>query len=142
MSSSPQRAQSATEVTGINRVTHAIIGAAMKVHSALGPGLLESAYEACLVHELRKAGFKVEQQVELPVNYDGIRIDLGYRIDLVVNDCVIVELKCVEKIAAVHEAQLISYMRLSKKNVGLLINFHVRHLKDGIKRFVEGTDWN
>ena len=142
MSSSPQRAQSDTEVTGVNQVTHAIIGAAMKVHSALGPGLLESAYEACLVHELRKAGFKVEQQVELPVNYDGIRIDLGYRIDLVINDCVIVELKCVEKIAPIHEAQLISYMRLSKKNVGLLINFHVRHLKDGIKRFVEGTDWN
>ena len=142
MSSSPQRAQSATEVTGVNQVTHAIIGAAMKVHSALGPGLLESAYEACLVHELRKAGLKVEQQVELPVNYDGVRIDLGYRIDLVVNDCVIVELKCVERIAPVHEAQLISYMRLSKKNVGLLINFHVRHLKDGIKRFVEGTEWN
>jgi len=142
MSSSPQRAQSGTEVTGVNQVTHAIIGAAMKVHSALGPGLLESAYEACLVHELRKAGFKVEQQVELPVNYDGVRIDLGYRIDLVINECVIVELKCVEKIAPVHEAQLISYMRLSKKNVGLLINFHVRHLKDGIKRFVEGTDWN
>ena len=142
MSSSPQRAQSATEVTGVNQVTHAIIGAAMKVHSALGPGLLESAYEACLVHELRKAGLKVEQQVELPVNYDSVRIDLGYRIDLVVNDCVIVELKCVERIAPVHEAQLISYMRLSKKNVGLLINFHVRHLKDGIKRFVEGTEWN
>ncbi|HEX4605773.1 MAG TPA: GxxExxY protein [Candidatus Angelobacter sp.] len=142
MSSLPQRAQSSTEGTGINQVTHAVIGAAMKVHSALGPGLLESAYEACLVHELRKAGLKVEQQVELPVIYDGVRIDLGYRIDLVVNDLVIVELKCVEKIAAVHEAQLISYMRLSKKNVGLLINFHVRHLKDGIKRFVEGTDWN
>jgi GxxExxY protein len=129
-------------VTGVNQVTHAIIGAAMKVHSALGPGLLESAYEACLVHELRKSGFKVAQQVELPVIYDGVRIDLGYRIDLVVNDCVIVELKCVEKIVAVHEAQLISYMRLSKKNVGLIINFHVRHLKDGIKRFVEGTGWN
>ncbi len=114
----------------------------MKVHSALGPGLLESAYEACMVHELRKSGFKVDQQVGLPVNYDGIRIDLGYRIDLIVKDSVIVELKCVEKIAAVHEAQLISYMRLSKMNVGLLINFHVRHLKDGIKRFVEGTDWN
>jgi GxxExxY protein len=139
MSSSPQ---SGTEVTGVNQVTHAIIGAAMKVHSALGPGLLESAYEACLVHELRKSGFKVAQQVELPVIYDGVRIDLGYRIDLVVNDCVIVELKCVEKIVAVHEAQLISYMRLSKKNVGLIINFHVRHLKDGIKRFVEGTGWN
>lgn len=142
MSSSPQRAQSGTEVTGVNQVTHAIIGAAMKVHSALGPGLLESAYEACLVHELRKTGFKVAQQVELPVIYDGVRIDLGYRIDLIVNDCVIVELKCVDKIAAVHEAQLISYMRLSKKNIGLIINFHVRHLKDGIKRFVEGTGWN
>jgi GxxExxY protein len=142
MSSSPQRAQSGTEVTGVNQVTHAIIGAAMQVHSALGPGLLESAYEACLVHELRKAGFKVAQQAELPVIYDEVRIDLGYRVDLIVNDCVIVELKCVEKIAAVHEAQPISYMKLSKKNVGLLINFHVRHLKDGIKRFVEGTDWN
>jgi GxxExxY protein len=142
MSSLPQRAQSGTEVTGVNQVTHTIMGAAMKVHPALGPGLLESAYEACLVHELRKAGCKVSQQVELPVIYDGVRIDLGYRIDLVVNDCVIVELKCVEKIAAVREAQLISYLRLSKINVGLLINFHVRHLKDGIKRFVEGTDWN
>ena len=138
MSSSPQRAQSGTEVTGVNQVTHAIIGAAMKVHSALGPGLLESAYEACLVHELRKTGFKVAQQVELPVIYDGVRIDLGYRIDLIVNDCVIVELKCVDKIAAVHEAQLISYMRLSKKNIRLIINFHVRHLKDGIKRFCGG----
>jgi GxxExxY protein len=90
----------------------------MKVHSALGPGLLESAYEACLVHELRKARSRVVQQVELPVIYDGVRIDLGYRIDLLVDDCVIVELKCVEKIAAVHEAQIISYMKLSKKNVG------------------------
>jgi GxxExxY protein len=142
MSSSPQRTQSGTEVTGVNQVTHAIIGAATKVHSALGPGLLESAYEACLVHELRKNGFKVAQQVELPVIYDGVRIDLGYRIDLIVNDCVIVELKCVEKIAAVHEAQLISYMRLSEKNIGLNIKFHVRHLKDGIKRFVEGAGWN
>jgi GxxExxY protein len=142
MSSLPQRAQSATEMAGVNQITHAIIGAAMKVHSAVGPGLLESAYEACLVHELRKAGFRVEQQVELPVHYDGVRIDVGYRIDLRVKDSVIVELKCVEKLAAVYEAQVISYMRLSKKNVGLLINFHVRHLKDGIKRFVEGTDWN
>ena len=142
MSSSPQRAQRNTEESGINSVTSAIIGAAMKVHSALGPGLLEKAYETCLAHDLRKAGFKVEQQVELPVVYDGVRIDLGYRIDLFVNDCVIVEVKCVEKFAAVHEAQLISYLRLGKKNVGLLINFHVRHLKDGIKRFVEGTDWN
>jgi GxxExxY protein len=139
MSSSPQRAQSNTEAVGINAITQAIIGAAMKVHSALGPGLLESAYEACLMHELRKSGFDVRAQVELPVIYDGIRVDLGYRIDLIVNDTVIVELKCVERIAPLHEAQILSYLKLSKKRVGLIINFHVRHLKDGIKRFIEGT---
>jgi GxxExxY protein len=122
--------------------TEAIIGAAMKVHSALGPGLLEKAYQACLAYELRKHGFEVQTEVELPVIYEAVSIDLGYRIDLLVNDLVIVELKCVEKIASVHEAQIISYLRLCKKNVGLLINFHVRHLRDGIKRFVEGTDWN
>jgi len=142
MSSSPQRAQRNTEESGINSVTSAIIGAAMKVHSALGPGLLEKAYLACLAYELRKQGFDVKTEVELPVIYESVRIDLGYRIDLLVNDLVIVELKCVEKIAPVHEAQIISYIRMCKKNVGLLINFHVRHLKDGIKRFVEGTDWN
>lgn len=142
MSSLPQRAQRTTEAKGINAVTESIIGAAMKVHSALGPGLLESAYEACLSYELRKQGLDVKNQVDLPVIYEGVRIDLGYRIDLLVNDSVVVELKCVEKIASVHEAQIISYLRLSKKNVGLLINFHVRHLRDGIKRFVEGTEWN
>jgi len=142
MSSSPQRAQRNTEEERINVITAAIIGAGMKVHSALGPGLLESAYEACLAYELRKNGFDVKTQVELPVIYEGVRIDLGYRIDILVNDLVIVELKCVEKLAPVHEAQIISYLRLSKKNVGLMINFHVRHLRDGIKRFVEGTDWN
>ena len=142
MSSSPQRAQRNTEEERINVITAAIIGAGMKVHSALGPGLLESAYEACLAYELRKSGFDVKTQVELPVIYEGVRIDLGYRIDILVNDLVIVELKCVEKLAPVHEAQIISYLRLSKKNVGLVINFHVRHLRDGIKRFVEGTDWN
>ncbi len=140
MNSSPQRARSNTEAS-VNRVTEAIIGAAMKVHSSLGPGLLESAYEACMVHELRKAGLKVVNQVVLPVHYDGIELELGYRLDLLVEDRVIVELKCVEKILPVHEAQLISYLRLSRKSVGLLINFHVRSLKDGIRRFVEGTDW-
>ena len=114
----------------------------MKVHSALGPGLLESAYQACLAYELRKKEFDVKAQVELPVVYENVRIDLGYRIDLLVNDLVIVELKCAEKMLPVHEAQIISYLRLSRKNVGLLINFHVRHLRDGIKRFVEGSDWN
>jgi len=141
MSSSPQRAQSNTEEVGVNKITEGIIGAAMKVHSALGPGLLEKAYSACLAYELRKAGFDVHVEVELPVVYESVRIDLGYRVDLIVNDSVIVELKCVERIIPVHEAQIISYLRLSKKSVGLLINFHVRHLRDGIKRFVEGTDW-
>ncbi len=142
MSSSPQRAQSTTEGSGINHITESIIGAAMRVHSALGPGLLEKAYTACLAYELRKAGFDVQVEVELPVFYESVRIEIGYRADLIVNNLVIVELKCVEKIIPVHEAQIISYLRLSGKNVGLLINFHVRHLRDGIKRFVEGTDWN
>lgn len=142
MGSLPQRAQRTTEGSGINALTERIIGAAMRVHSVLGPGLLESAYEACLAYELRKAGLDVKTQLDLPVIYENIRINLGYRIDLLVNDLVVVELKCVEKIASVHEAQIISYLRLSKKNVGLLINFHVRHLRDGIKRFVEGTEWN
>jgi len=125
----------------VNRITGAVITAAMKVHSQLGPGLLESAYEACLAHELRKQGFAVAQQVGLPVIYDGERIELGYRIDLIVEDRVIVEVKCVEAINPVHQAQLLSYIRLSGRNVGLLINFHVAHLRDGIQRMVAGKDW-
>jgi GxxExxY protein len=107
----------------------------------LGPGLLESAYEACLAHELRKIGLKVEAQLGLPVVYDGIRLDLGYRIDMLVNDLVVVELKSVEEISRIHVAQVLSYMKLSKKQLGLIINFNVLRLKDGIKRLVEGTGW-
>lgn len=125
----------------INGITSEVIGAAMKVHTALGPGLLEKAYEACLLHELRKRGFKVASQVELPVIYDGVHIDIGYRIDLLVEDLVIVELKAAEAITPVYEAQLISSLKLSGRPVGLLINFHVKHLRDGIKRFVEGKGW-
>ena len=125
----------------INEITSEVIGAAMKVHTALGPGLLEKAYEACLLHELRKRGFKVASQVELPAIYDGVQIDIGYRIDLLVEDLVIVELKAAEAITPVYEAQLISYLKLSGRPVGLLINFHVKHLRDGIKRFVEGKGW-
>jgi GxxExxY protein len=120
----------------INQVSGAIINAAMKVHSALGPGLLESAYEACLIYELRKGGFNVKSQVHLPVLYDGVKIDAGYRIDLLVEDIVIVELKTVERIMPVHQAQLLSYLKLSGKRAGLLINFHVPHLRDGIKRLM------
>ena len=113
----------------------------MQVHSLLGPGLLESAYQACLQHELTKRGLNVAGQVGLPVVYDGERIELGYRIDLIVENIVIVELKCVEAIHPVHQAQLLSYMRLSGIGVGLLINFHVLHLREGIKRMVDGRDW-
>ena len=125
----------------MNRITGAIITAAMKVHSQLGPGLLESAYEACLAHELRKQGLVVAQQVGLPVIYDGERIDLGYRMDLIVDGSVVVEVKCVEAINPVHQAQLLSYIRLSGRHIGLLINFHVAHLRDGIRRMVDGQAW-
>ncbi len=120
----------------LNKISGLIVDAAMKVHSALGPGLLESAYEACLKHELGKRGMKVQAQVGLPVEYDGVRIELGYRIDLLVEDEIIVELKTVQKIAAIHEAQLLSYLKMSDKRLGLLINFHVPHLKNGIKSMV------
>jgi len=125
----------------VNQITRKIVTAAMKVHSALGPGLLESAYHACLLHELRKQGLHVASQVGLPVVYDGEKIELGYRMDLVVENSVVVEVKCVEAIHPVHQAQLLSYMRLSSIPVGLLINFYVAHLRDGIKRMVDGRDW-
>ena len=122
----------------VNLLTGIIITAALKVHSLLGPGLLESAYEACLVHELRKQGLEVRNQVVLPVVYDGTNIDLGY----VVEDSVIVELKCTEGFHPIHQAQLLSYLKLSGKNVGLLINFHVTHLRNGIQRMVNGKNWD
>ena len=125
----------------VNTLTEAVIGATMRVHSALGPGLLESAYEICLCHELFKLGLRFERQVELPVVYDGVHLDAGYRIDLLVEDEVIVELKCVEQITDVHKAQVLSYLKLSGKHVGLLINFNVVHLRHGIKRLVEGRGW-
>ena len=109
---------------------------AIKVHKALGPGLLESAYEACLAHELRKRERKVLTQVGLPVIYDGVKLDVGYRLDMLVEDSVIVELKAVETILPIHEAQLLSYLKLSALKVGLLINFHVPILTQGVKRMV------
>lgn len=118
----------------INDVSGQIVNAAMKVHSALGPGLLESAYETCLKYELSKRGLQVISQQILPVVYEGIKIDAGYRIDLLVEDAVMVELKAVDKIVSIHEAQLLSYLKLSGKRLGLLNNFNVLYLKDGIKR--------
>jgi GxxExxY protein len=120
----------------INRVTREIIGAAIDVHRELGPGLLESAYEACLVHELTDRGLSLERQKPLPVFYRGVQLDCGYRIDLLVEDSVIVELKAVEAIENIHCMQLLSYLRLSGHRVGLLINFNVEVLTSGIRRIV------
>ena len=120
----------------INEISGGIVDAAMKVHTTLGPGLLESAYEVCLRHELAQRGLHVRSQVSLPVEYDGVKLDAGYRVDLLVQNAVIVELKSVERILPLHEAQLLSYLKLSGLHLGLLINFNVVHLKDGIKRMV------
>ena len=120
----------------IDEVTHRVIKAAMAVHSAIGPGLLEKAYDACLYYELRKDGLQFEHQLKVPVSYQGIRIDAGFRVDYLVEKCVLVELKAVEKIHPVHSAQVLSYLRLTGLTVGLLINFNVVHLRDGIHRKV------
>lgn len=119
-----------------NLLTDKIIGAAVAVHKELGPGLLESAYEACLAFELLNRGLKIERQKELPVVYKGVKLDCGYRIDLLIEGLIVVELKTVAKIEPVHLAQVLSYLKLSRCYVGLLINFNVRMLKQGIKRVV------
>jgi GxxExxY protein len=126
------------DIDAINERSGQVVDAAMRVHSVLGPGLMEGAYEACMAYELRKRGLRVATQHVLPVVYEGIRIELGYRIDLLVDDVVVVELKAISKLLPVHEAQLLSYLRLSGCRVGLLINFHSRRLKDGIKRMLNG----
>jgi GxxExxY protein len=120
----------------VDEITGSIVDAAMKVHTALGPGLLESVYEKCLKHELIKRGLRVESQIWVPVVYDGVEIEGGYKIDLLVDGQVIVELKVVEQLLEVHKAQLLSYLKLSHKQVGLLINFNVVHLRNGIRRLV------
>jgi GxxExxY protein len=119
-----------------NPLTERIIGAAIEVHRHLGPGLLEATYEACLAYELTDRGLTVERQLELPVIYRGVRVDCGYRIDLLVERTVIVELKSVEKLLPIHEAQLLSYLKLSGHRLGLLINFNVTRLTEGLKRKV------
>jgi len=124
------------EMSEIDLITNAIIGAAMKVHSELGPGLLESVYEACLFRELQKSGLKTFRQVQLPVIYDGEEIEDGFRLDLLVEDEVVVELKTADSLLPIHEAQLLTYLKLSGKQTGLLINFNVPHLRNGIKRMV------
>jgi GxxExxY protein len=122
--------------TDSNKITETIIGAAIQVHRELGPGLLESTYEACLAYELVERGLKLERQKILPVKYRGVRLDCGYRIDLLVEDLVIVELKVVERLEAIHEAQLLSYLKLAGAPIGLLLNFNVTELRRGIRRIV------
>jgi GxxExxY protein len=125
-------------ITTLNEVSGEVVDSSMKVHSFFGPGLLESAYGTCLTHELRKRGLDVRTQVPQPIKYQDLLIDVGYRIDLLVEEAVVVELKAIAKVIPVHEAQLLSYLRLGNYKLGLLINFHVPHLKDGITRLVNG----
>ena len=119
-----------------NDITFGIIGCAFKVHRTLGPGLLESSYEACLFYELTEAGFVVERQKALPLIYNEVKLDAGYRLDLVVSNSVIIEIKSVEELAPIHKAQLLTYLKLSKIKLGLLLNFNTVDLKEGIQRLI------
>ena len=132
----PQRRRERKDVILENDLSKKIIGAAIEVHKILGPGLLESTYEKCLCRELKLKGLRLEIQKALPVKYKGIMISAGYRLDLVVENSVIVELKSVEKILPIHEAQLLTYLKLTGLKLGLIINFNVSVLKDGLKRIV------
>lgn len=120
----------------LNEISGKIIELSIRVHSELGPGMLEGAYESCLLFELLNAGLKTESQLKLPIVYRGNQIDAGYRVDLLVDDAVIVEVKAIERILPVHEAQLLSYLRMTNLRLGLLINFNMRLLRDGIRRVV------
>jgi GxxExxY protein len=122
----------------LNRITEAIIGSAIRVHKALGPGLLESAYEACTAYELMDKGLRIEQQKPLPLVYKQVRLDCSYRLDLFVEEKVVVEIKAVDQLLPIHKAQLLSYLKLSGCKMGLLINFNVKLLTDGIVRVING----
>jgi len=119
-------------------IGHFLIGAAMRVHSIVGPGLLESAYETCLIYELEKLRVSARRQVLIPIRYEDLTIDNGYRLDLLVGDRVVVELKTVEAILPVHRGQLLSYLKLGGFKLGFLLNFHVAHMRDGVVRMVNG----
>ena len=119
----------------LDRIAKEVVDAAFRVHRELGPGLLESVYEVCLRHEIGKRGLAVRHQVPVPIVYDGVRLDAGLRLDLLVEDALIVELKAVEKLAPVSDAQMLTYLKLARKRLGLLINFNVPLIKDGIRRF-------
>lgn len=120
----------------INKISYKIIGCAIEVHKILGPGLLESAYQNCLIFELEKIGLKVEKEVSLPIIYKEIELNHGYRIDLLINDSIVIELKTVEELTVVHKAQILTYLKLGEFPLGLLINFHSKILKNNIKRII------
>jgi len=120
----------------IEEVASHIVDSAIRVHTALGPGLLESAYQRCLVHELRNRGLRAENELSLPIEYDGIKIDAGYRVDMRVEECILVENKAVEQLLPIHEAQLLTYLKLSGCRLGFLLNWKVKRMKDGIRRMV------
>jgi GxxExxY protein len=120
----------------INNLSYQIIGCAIEVHKILGPGLLESAYQKCLIFELKKAGFKVEKEISLPITYKSIELDHGYRIDILVNNQIVIELKTVEELTEVHKAQVLTYLKLGNFPLGLLINFNSKILKNNIKRYI------
>jgi GxxExxY protein len=131
-----QRASRRMRVRDLNELSGTIVDAAIRVHSTLGPGLLESAYEACLAYELRERGLRVRTQLALPIVYKTIQLDLAYRIDLLIEESIVVELKTVSKLLPIHEAQLLTYLKLSGHRLGLLLNFHVPLMREGIKRMV------
>ncbi len=120
----------------IENVASHIVDSAVKIHTALGPGLLESAYQRCMVHELKKRGLKVEEEKRIPIKYDGVAINAGYRVDLRVANCIIVENKTVDSIRPIHEAQLLTYLKLSGYSLGFILNWNVRRMKDGIRRMI------
>ena len=121
-----------------NEAAHIVIGAALRVPSALGAGVLESTYDACFYYELTKAGLRFEHQVHLPVVYEGIQLSTAYRVDFIVEGCLVVELKCVERVLPVHRAQLLSYLKLTGHELGLLLNFNVAHMRNGVHRVING----
>jgi GxxExxY protein len=123
-----------------NQASEIVIGAAMRVHSALGAGVLESAYDACLLYELTKTGLHIEHQVTLPIVYENVQLATAYRVDFIVEHCLILELKCVERVLPVHRAQLLSYLRLTGHKLGLLLNFNVPHMRQGVHRVINGPE--
>mgnify|MGYP000920409455 CR=1 FL=1 len=131
-----------TKEVDIEQVASELLNAAFRVHTSLGPGLLESAYEACMEHVLRQKGFRVARQVTVPIEFDGLKLDAGYRMDLLVEDLVVAELKAVDALLPIHHAQVLTQLKLSRRTLGFLINFNVTHLRDGIKRIVLGHPRN